>query len=120
MNKQERDLYLRTLKRLARLGMDRPDRAILFLADEAEYYRARIRRMRAELEDCFEENKTLREMNTALSAGFDTIKADIAKRMIDTARKQAFLVGDNQYISISELEEIVKEMEGESNETKPG
>lgn len=54
------------------------------------------------------EIEQLREMNDALANGFDTVKADIAQRMIDTARMRSFTAGDTQYISISELEEIVK------------
>ena len=49
-----------------------------------------------------------REINDALANGFDTVKADILRKMIDTARLRSFTAGDTQYISISELEEIVK------------
>ena len=63
-----------------------------------------------------EENESLKDMNDALANGFETVKADIEQKMVDKvvdkvvakARKQAFLVGDNQYILISELEEIAK------------
>lgn len=62
------------------------------------------------------EIEMLREMNDALANGFETFKADIEQKMVDkvvdkvvdTARKQAFVAGDNQYISIAELEEIAK------------
>lgn len=81
MTEQEKQLYTQTMKRLIRLGKNRPDEAILFLADEVKYYRAKIRRMGEVLEDCFEENKTLREQNRALAAGFDTVKADIVQEM---------------------------------------
>ena len=36
-------------------------------------------------------------------------RADTVRKTIDAARKQAFVAGDNQYISIAELEEIVKD-----------
>lgn len=59
-----------------------------------------------------EENERLRELNDALASGFVTVKTDIEQKMVDkvvdTARKQAFVAGDNQYISITELEEIAK------------
>lgn len=38
-------------------------------------------------------------------------REDTMRKMIDAARKQAFMAGDNQYISIAELEEIVKEIQ---------
>ena len=35
-------------------------------------------------------------------------RADIVRKTIDAARKQAFIAGDQQYISIAELEEIIQ------------
>lgn len=41
----------------------------------------------------------------------ESVRADTVRKMIDAARKQAFMAGDNQYISIAELEEIAKEIQ---------
>ena len=57
-----------------------------------------------------EENESLKEMNKALADGFETVKNGTLWHFIEKARLQAFCVGDEQYISLNELDEIMREV----------
>ena len=57
-----------------------------------------------------EENESLKEMNKALADGFETVKNGTLVHFIEKARLQAFCVGDEQYISLNELDEIMREV----------
>lgn len=57
-----------------------------------------------------EGNESLKEMNKALANGFETVKNGTLVHFIEKARLQAFCVGDEQYISLNDLYEIMREV----------
>ena len=66
MTDTQNELYIRTKERLRRLGKENPADCILALAEEVEYYRAKINRM----DECIDRLRvdTVRKMQERLKA----------------------------------------------------
>lgn len=53
MTEKQQELYIKTKKRLRRLGIENPADVIVSLAEEIEYYRKKIRTMEDYIEERF-------------------------------------------------------------------